>query len=246
MTHGAYGLALAILARRDQAMRSLQLGRERARDVDHDFSRVMALMQMTTAGFVTDDPKLARSGAEELLALADGRGFHSPELMARIFLGWARACLGEVDEGVRDIEKGLSLAEASGSVAGLPLLYVAAAHVYRMARRWERADELLDLATNLTERTGDKAFHPFVCFARARVLLELGDGAPAEAERLLLEAVESVAFAIAVTAPNGTPAAPRDSVKCGGLRGLRELVQQCLRFLQVRRVEAFGEPVVDG
>ncbi len=60
-----------------------------------------------------------------------------------------------------------------------------------MARRRERADELLDLATTLYERTGEKAFHPYVCFARARVLLELGDGAPAEAERLLLEAVES-------------------------------------------------------
>lgn len=161
--------------------------------MDHDYTRAQTLAQTGTIGFVADDPELARSCADEALALVDGRGFHSLELLSRIFLGWARASLGEVDEGVLDVEKGLSLADTSGSAVGLPVLYVAAAHVYRMARQRERADELLDRATTLYERTGDKVYHPLACFARARVLLEIGDGAPAEVERLLLEAVESAA-----------------------------------------------------
>jgi predicted ATPase len=106
-------------------------------------------------------------------------------------LGWARACRGEVEEGVRDVEKGIALAEASGSVAALPLLYIAAAHAYRKAKRRERAEELIDLATTEYRRTGEKNYRVEACVARAQVHLELGDGAPAEVERLLLEALEA-------------------------------------------------------
>jgi hypothetical protein len=110
--------------------------------------------------------------------------------MANILLGWARACQGEVEEGVRDVEKGIALAEASGSVAGLPLRYIAAAHVYRMAKQREPAEELIDRAATLCGRTGETNYRFDVCAARAQVHLELGDGAPAVAERWLLEALE--------------------------------------------------------
>jgi predicted ATPase len=143
------------------------------------------------AGYLMHDPELARASAEEALSVAEGRGFHSDELIARIVLGWARACQGEVEEGVRHVEKGITIAEASGSVAGLPLLYCAAAHVYAMAKRHERAEELIDLAMALYERTGEKNFRMDVCVARAQVRLELGGEAPAEVERLFLDALEA-------------------------------------------------------
>ena len=88
----------------------------------------------SVTGYSMDDAEFTRSASEEALALASGRGFHSNETIAKVFLGWARACQGEVDEGVRDVEQGLALAEASGSVAGLSHLDLAAAHVYRMAK----------------------------------------------------------------------------------------------------------------
>jgi predicted ATPase len=123
--------------------------------------------------------------------LASGRGFHSDEMMARILLGWARACQGEVDEGVRDVEQGLALAEVSGAVGGLPLLYIEASHVYRMAKRREPAEELIDRATVVYERTGEKKDATDALLARAQIRLELGDGDPIESEHLLLDAVES-------------------------------------------------------
>ena len=42
--------------------------------------------------------------------------------------------------------------------AGLPLLYIAAAHVYRMAKRRERAEELIDRAATEYRRTGEETF----------------------------------------------------------------------------------------
>ena len=116
-------------------------------------------------------------------------------MIARIVLGWARACQGEIEEGVREVEKGIALAEASGSVAGLTSMYIAAAHVYRMAKQRERAEELIDRAVTEYERTGEKDYRSEACFARAQVRLELGDGAPAEAERWLLEALEAASAA---------------------------------------------------
>src|SRR5262249_58067371 len=98
---------------------------------------------------------------------------------------------GAVEEGVRDVEKGIALAEASGSVVGLPLLYIAAAQVYRMAKQRERAIELIDRAVTRFERTGERAFRVEAGIARAQVILEFGDGAPVEAKRWLLEALEA-------------------------------------------------------
>ena len=72
-------------------------------------------------------PDLVLSESEEALAMTKGSGFHSAELMATIYRGWARARQGRLEEGVRDVEKGLELAAASGSAAGLPMLYITAA-----------------------------------------------------------------------------------------------------------------------
>jgi hypothetical protein len=187
-------MALSDLARPEQARQSLRLGQERLRQLGHAKSHILFSADAAIVGYMMHDPELARASAEEALVL-EGRGFHSDELIARILLGWARACQGEVEEGIRDVEKGIALAEASGSVAGLPLLYCAAAHVYRMAKRGERAEELIDRAEVLYGRTGEKNHRADACFARAQVRLELGEGAPGEAERLLLEALEAAAAA---------------------------------------------------
>jgi hypothetical protein len=60
-----------------------------------------------------------------------------------------------------------------------------------MAKRRERAEELLNLAETEYRRTGEKNFRVDVCVAQAQVRLELGDGESAEVQRLLLEALEA-------------------------------------------------------
>jgi ATP/maltotriose-dependent transcriptional regulator MalT len=189
MAYGFQAIVLAGLARPEQALRALELGQERLRRLSHARSQIFVSGMAAIVGYLMHDPELARASAEEALAL-EGRGFHSEELIANILLGWARASQGEVEAGVSHVERGLALAEASGSVAGLPTLCIAAAHVYRMAKQRERAEELIDRAVTLYERTGEKTYRDDACIARAQVHLELGDGAPDEGERWLLEALE--------------------------------------------------------
>jgi ATP/maltotriose-dependent transcriptional regulator MalT len=187
--HITHAMALAALGRPDQAMRAAQLADVRARGIDHGYSLVTMSATRAVLGFIMDDPELSWSGAEEARALAEGRGYTTVEQLAWIYPGWARASLGEVDEGVRDVEKGLSLGEATGMTWVFD--YMAPAHVYRMVGRMDRAEELLDRATAEYQRTEQWAYHSRACLARAQVLLELEDGTPTEAEDLLLEAVES-------------------------------------------------------
>jgi hypothetical protein len=59
-----------------------------------------------------------------------------------------------------------------------------------MAKRRERAKEMIEVAMAESERTGERNYRADACFARAEVQLELAD-APAEAERSLLEALEA-------------------------------------------------------
>jgi tetratricopeptide (TPR) repeat protein len=162
--------------------------RERLSEIDHDFSKASALGNFALAWLFAEDPEATRSSAEEALAVTEGRGFHTQEALARIVRGWARACQGEADEGVRDVESGFALAETSGSDVLSSALYVAAADTYRMAGDRERAKELLGQATRICERDGLVGATALVTAAEARLHLELG-GEPAEAETLFLQAL---------------------------------------------------------
>jgi predicted ATPase len=169
-------------------MKSMRASRKRLSEIDHDYSKASALATMSVAWYSADDPESARATADEGLAVAEGRGFHSVEIICWIIRGWARACLGEPDEGVNDVERGLALAETSGSVVLIPILFVASAHAYRMAKNRDRAEELLDRAKLLDERAGTTPAIVDITFANALIHLDFGDGLP-EVENLLLQAV---------------------------------------------------------
>jgi tetratricopeptide (TPR) repeat protein len=186
--HGVNAIALANGGKFQQVTESMRACRERLSEIDHDFSKASSLGTFAIAWMIAEDPEATRSAAEEALAVAEGRGFHSQEALARISRGWARACQGEADEGVRDVESGFALAETSGSDTLTAFLYVAAADTYRMAGDRERATERLDQAARICERDRLVGTTPLVPAAKARILLELG-GEPAEAETLFLEAL---------------------------------------------------------
>jgi class 3 adenylate cyclase len=184
-----HAMALAQCARPEAAMAALSGSRERAAEFGNDFTRFQSVSLMGIVGYLLHDPEFTKSVAEEAMALGAGRGFHSAEVMATICGGWARASLGDVETGVRDVERGVALAESSGTETGLSLLYVATAHVYRMAGDLSRAEHFLARADERSERNGEGAMRIQIAYARARNVLELGTGDPHEAERLLLEVI---------------------------------------------------------
>ena len=173
----------------DQAMESMRASRERLNEINHDYSKVPVLSVLSTAWFIADDSETAQSVAEEALEVAEGRGFHSAEAMAWIMRGWARGCQGELDEGVENVERGLALAETSGSDVVSPVFFIAAAHAHRMAKNRERAEELIDLAAEVCERDGFAAQVGHISTARALIHYEFGDEI-LETENLFRQAVD--------------------------------------------------------
>ncbi len=172
----------------EQARDAMRACRERLSEIDHDYSKASSLSTFAIAWMNAGDPEAARATAEEALAVAEGRGFHTEEAISLIVGGWARACQGGADEGARNVEGGIALAETSGSAVLSATLCVFAAETYRMAQNRERARELLDQATEVCERDGLLLQAPFIPFAKARIHLQFGDGLVA-AESLFLQAV---------------------------------------------------------
>ncbi len=188
--HSTLGITQVLCAKPEQAAETMAAGRARADQLGHALSQSQALGQSALAGYFMDDPEFTRQAADEGIAICEGCGFHATELFSTILRGWARARLGEVDAGVKDVEQGMALARSTGSIAGLPLLYVAAGHVYRMAKDRRRAEEFFDLGTQTHERSGEKIYSGLASVGRALVELELGDGDVAVAEAHLRRADE--------------------------------------------------------
>jgi len=182
-----YALALVSCGAPGKAIESLRSARERVARFGNDNSIVQVASMTALAGFVLHEPEMARSAADETLLLAEGRGFHTAQLMAMVYRGWARATLGEIEDGVRDVDRGLEIADSTGSAAGVALLCVAAAEAHCTARDRKRAEALLDRADRIIEERGE-TYSQWVLGARAQLELELGEGDAACAESLLLEA----------------------------------------------------------
>jgi class 3 adenylate cyclase/tetratricopeptide (TPR) repeat protein len=192
VAYAQQAIILGVSAKPDQAMESMRASRERLRRFGNDNSEATSLAVMSLAACQMEDPGLAHSTAEEALAIAEGKGFHNAEVMARVFRGWACASRGEIEQGVRDVERAFELAESSASA--ISNICIAAVNVYRMAKDLEMAEKFLEALATVTAHTGEsRTYWPQILHARARIILELGSGDAREAEDLLLEALEGSA-----------------------------------------------------
>jgi class 3 adenylate cyclase/tetratricopeptide (TPR) repeat protein len=192
LAHATHALALASCGETEQAMQALAASRERVTNHGNDNSLVQSTAMMSLVGHLMGEPELARSAGDESLSLGEGRGFHTAQVMATVCRGWGRALLGEIEAGIQDVERGLEITEATGSLAGVALLCVAAADVHIIAKNRERAEALLDKADAIIEQRGEsQGYAHRVMSSRARLELKLGDGSKVAAtEAMLLDAIE--------------------------------------------------------
>lgn len=180
-----YATALANCGELDQSRRACDTGVARARKHGNDISIVQALSISALCGYIADDPQFAIEFGEEAVELAEGRGFHTPELMATFPLGWAYAVLGDLQKGLRLIERGLNVYRKTGAVSGIELLHLMAADAYRLAGYIDQARNMVDAASRLAENR-TVGYQGRILISRAK--LELQDGDVNKARQSLLEA----------------------------------------------------------
>jgi len=142
VAHSLYGIALVLDGRPEASVRSFETSLERAREIDHLHTLGSCLYNAAVISYFLDDPAAARSWGDETLATIEGRGFHTPESGAHVYRGWARVLQGDRD-GFAEVEAGLELAGASGSLGGLVQLYLTAADAFQALGGFERAEHML-------------------------------------------------------------------------------------------------------
>jgi DNA-binding SARP family transcriptional activator/pimeloyl-ACP methyl ester carboxylesterase/predicted ATPase/type II secretory pathway predicted ATPase ExeA len=186
--HNWAALALWYLGRPDEALRRAQAAVRMAQDPSRRYSLPTAQAQMALLHQCRLEPEATLEWADATVALATERGYAYRVATGRVLRGWATAVLGNVDEGIDELERGLRASRATGAHLDDPhhLGLLADAHL-----RGGQVDTALGAVTDaleIAERHRSVSYE-----AELRRLLgsvHLARGATAEAEASLMEALE--------------------------------------------------------
>jgi predicted ATPase len=182
---------MQLLGRVSAAAKLVEEGMRRARESKHLFSLGFAL---TASGgrirLLRREPEIAMMQAEEAIALCEENGFANFLYWGHFYRGWALAELGQADQGITEMEKGIA---GFRQIGGAPFLQYAAAllaHAYARTGRIEEALTLLNEALQHSERTGEIVDQSEMLRLKAEVLLIRDSAATAEAENCFSAALQ--------------------------------------------------------
>jgi class 3 adenylate cyclase/predicted ATPase len=186
MLPASLGMTLARLGYIDQARSRLNDALLEARQLRHAQTLAEVLSIESTIDLITGSPEMQRR-AEELLALSAEHGLPFYLAWATALRGMSLAALGQGQEGLSLITRGIAGMRATGSVSGTPGALVMLARAYAMVG--QPADGLNCLAEaariieTTEERMGEAALH------RVRGDLLNATGDPSAAERSYQQAI---------------------------------------------------------
>ena len=189
MTADHFCSALQLLGRSDQARKTAEEAFSRARTSQHIFTLCHTLVQ---AGLWLSLLRLEytkmRAYAEEVIVLAEQNGFAEWLGLGEFFRGCALMNLGDVEEGVTVMERGLGLQKRVGTV--WPLLVAQLAWGYARTGRRDQALKTLERVLTETDRLGALSEKPEMLRIKGEILLIGDHPAQVEAERCLRDAIE--------------------------------------------------------
>ena len=148
-------LTLAYLGYIDQARSRLNEALSEARQLRHAQTLAEVLPLASTVELITGSPEMQRH-AEELLALSTEHGFPFFLAWATVFRGVSLTALGQGQEGLSLITRGIAGIRATGAVAGTPAALMVLAGAY--ARLGQPVDGLncLAEAAQIIETTDER------------------------------------------------------------------------------------------
>ena len=190
MLRGRLAYAMMYLGYPEQALGRCHEAVAIARQMSYPFTLAFALCTMAVLRQFRRERREAKELAESVIALSSEYGFQYNLGLSEILLGWALAEEGDVEEGPRQIRKGLDHLESLGAEMFRPHGLCLLAEVYR--RRGQAADGLAALAeaSAAIERSGESYYEAELHRIRGELLLESGaDGAAPEAEASFWRAI---------------------------------------------------------
>lgn len=150
------GKALWALGFPDAAMRRMQVGLEFARELAHPQSLAYAAHFAAQLHQLRGEPLLAQERAKEGFRVAEEYYLELWVAFGKIDLGWADAELGDVEQGIEQMQRGLAAYEATETKIFYPTFLCSFADQLNKAQRIEEGLAVIAQALTCAEQTGEE------------------------------------------------------------------------------------------
>jgi class 3 adenylate cyclase/predicted ATPase len=177
---------LAYLGYIDQARAELDKALSEARRLAHAHTLAMVLAMFGWMEWPAGSLESVKRHAEELVALSREHGFPFWELWGTLHLGWSLTRLGQAEEGLSLLSRGLSVVRVIGAAIGTPLVLTAMAEACAKLGRPTEAKNYLTEAAQHIENTDERYAEAESLRARGDLLLT---DDPLAAERSYRQAI---------------------------------------------------------
>jgi class 3 adenylate cyclase/predicted ATPase len=162
-----------MLGRPDEAKAALDAAVRMAEPLNHPFTTAWPKAFRTVLHAYRNEPKEALEAAEELIAFSLEQQQQYWLAAGFIVRGWGMACAGKVDEGLAEMQRGISGYAATGAGVSLPYFYGLLTEVLLIAGRIDEAEAALDRAFE-TARTNNEGVSESALWRIKGSLLEAG------------------------------------------------------------------------
>jgi len=187
----ASAIPLQLLGHVGEALKSNEQSLKRARESRHLLSVAFVLTVMAdNLRCFRREPEVARAEAEEGIAIAEENGFVYWFHVGRFVHGWALADLGQLEQGIAEMERGLGGFRELGGWAFQQYAMARLAYAYARTGRKEEGLAMLNDALEESERTGGQMANAEMLRLKGEMLLLHVGTATGEAERCFRVAVD--------------------------------------------------------
>ena len=173
-------LVLWSLGYPDQALKRSEEAVALAQELAHPFSLALSLNFATALRQFRREAAETQVYAETLIVLSKENRFPNWEAHGIILRGWARAQQGEVEEGMTQIQQGLTLYRAMGSDVGWPNRLILLAEVCGKNGQAIEGLQVLDEALVAAQDTGQQLSATVLYWLQGTLRMQAGDIVEAE------------------------------------------------------------------
>ena len=184
------GCAFQLLGHSAEAVKLVEAGLSRAREAQHRFTIGLAL---TVAGWLHQyrrEPEAVRAVADAAIALSEENGFPEWLSWGQYHRGWALAELGQLADGIKEMENGIAGLRKLGGAPRLQFSLVTLAQGYARLNRADEALEMLENALGRVGATGERIDEVEMLRLRGEFLLIRDSLAQEEAEQSFRAAID--------------------------------------------------------
>jgi predicted ATPase len=182
-------MALWSLGYPDQALQRSRDALTLARQLSHSFSLTQALYWAALFHQQRREVNAALKQAEASIELAREQEFAQNLAVGTVFRGWALAMQGQSDEGIAEIQQGISAWQATGAAIGLTYYLMMLAEAYGKGGQSAKGLRVLAEALTLVDKNGERWREAELHRLKGLLLLALPTDRQAEAEACFQQAL---------------------------------------------------------